>query len=63
LLGDIAFGKSPENQCTWCMNGAQSWIPAMRDAKGLVASGGDITYIDKRTKELGLSKLWREVQS
>jgi hypothetical protein len=45
------------------MNGARSWIPTMRDAKNLVASGGDIAYIDKWTKELGLSKLWREVQS
>ena len=29
----------------------------MRDAKNFVAAGGDVTYIDEWTKELGLSKL------
>ena len=29
----------------------------MRDVKNLVASQGDVGYIDKWTKELGLSKL------
>ncbi len=34
----------------------------MRDVKNLIASGCDTAYIDKWTKELGLSKLWQEVQ-
>ena len=33
------------------------------DVRNLVASGCDSTYIDKWTNELGLSKLWQEVQT
>ena len=32
----------------------------MRDVKNLIASGCDTAYIDKWTKEIGLSKLWEE---
>jgi hypothetical protein len=34
----------------------------MRDVKNLVATGCDNVYIEKWTKELGLSKLWQEAQ-
>ena len=32
----------------------------MRDVKNLIATGGDTVYIEKWTRELGLSKLWQE---
>jgi hypothetical protein len=34
----------------------------IRDVKNLLTSGCDTVYIGKWTKELGLSKLWQEVQ-
>jgi len=34
----------------------------MRDVKNLVASTCDTVYIDRWTKELGLSKLWQEAR-
>ena len=34
----------------------------MRDVKNLVATGCDSIYVEKWTKELGLSKLWQEAQ-
>ncbi len=34
----------------------------MQDVKNLVATGCDAAYIDKWTRELGVSNLWREVR-
>jgi hypothetical protein len=34
----------------------------MRDVQNLVATGRNTLYIEKWTKELGLSKLWQEAQ-